>query len=303
LKLVSVVVPVYKCQDSLRLLYERVKKTFEGLEAAFELIFVDDGGDQRTWEIIREIVHSDKRVKGLRLSRNFGQHPAIMAGLRASHGDAVLVMDCDLQDPVEMIPTFLAALSDVDIVCSQRSVSGDSYWRRFQNQVYTQLVSWVTGNKINPRLGSFTAISRKVAIEYGKFTEPDHHFLYILKWLGYKTEVINIERSPRLHGKSSYRLVDRLKHAARGALFFSSRVIGIVSLVGLLVVICGMLLLGLILVQSTRGSPVSGWLSVITSIIVFSGLNIVLTAVIGLYIVKTYESSKNRPLYVICEEI
>lgn len=303
MKLVSIVVPVYKCQDSLRPLHDRVKEIFGHIETAFELIFVDDGGDRRTWETIREIVDADKRVKGLRLSRNFGQHPAIMAGIRASNGDAVLVMDCDLQDPVEMIPTFLAALSDADIVCSQRSVSGDSYWRRFQNQVYTKLVSWVTGNKINSRLGSFTAINRNVANEYGKFTEPDHHFLYILKWLGFKTEVINIERSPRLHGKSSYRLVDRLKHAARGALFFSSRIIGIVSLVGLLVVFCGLVLLGLILVQSLGGSPVSGWLSVMSSIIVFSGLNIVLSAVIWLYIVKTYEKSKNRPLYVISEEI
>lgn len=303
MKLVSIVVPVYKCPDCLWPLHERVKEIFGPIEAAFELIFVDDGGDQRTWKTIREIVDADKRVKGLRLSRNFGQHPAIMAGLRASHGDAVLVMDCDLQDPVEMIPTFLAALSDADIVLSKRSVSGDSYWRRFQNKVYTKLVRWVTGNKINSRLGSFTAINRNVANEYGKFTEPDHHFLYILKWLGYKTEVINIERSPRLHGKSSYHLVDRLKHAARGALFFSSRVFGIVSLVGLMVAFCGLVLFGLILVQSLGGSPVSGWLSVMSSIIFFSGLNILLSAVMGLYTVKTFENSKNRPLYVISEEI
>ncbi len=303
MKLVSVVVPIYKCDDSLRLLHARVRKVFEDIETAFELIFVDDGGGFRTWEIIREIADADKSVSGLRLSRNFGQHPAIMAGIRASHGDAVLVMDCDLQDPAKMIPAFLAALSESDIVYSQRSLSGETYWRRIQSGVYIKFISWFTGNKVNHRLGSFTAINRNVATEYGKFTEPDHHFLYLLNWLGFKSVAIEIERSPRLHGKSSYRFQDRVKHAARGALFFSSRIVAIVSLIGLLVVLSGLILLVFLFVRSLGVDPVSGWLSLISSVIVLSGLNILLTSIFCFYIVRTYENSKNRPLYVISEEI
>jgi dolichol-phosphate mannosyltransferase len=188
-------------------------------------------------------------------------------------------------------------------VYSQRSLSGETYWRRIQSGVYIKFISWFTGNKVNHRLGSFTAINRNVATEYGKFTEPDHHFLYLLNWLGFKSVAIEIERSPRLHGKSSYRFQDRVKHAARGALFFSSRIVAIVSLIGLLVVLSGLILLVFLFVRSLGVDPVSGWLSLISSVIVLSGLNILLTSIFCFYIVRTYENSKNRPLYVISEEI
>ena len=299
---VSVVVPVFGCESSLFSLCFELRDVLTRQGGGFEILFVVDGCPDSTWQVICGLAQQVEEVRGIRLSRNFGQHPAIMAGLRAARGNKIIVMDCDKQDPIVKVPDFLELLDQFDIVFSQLTKTGDSYWRRIQSGVYVKLVSWFTGNKVNRRLGSFTAINRNVAIEYGKFTEPDHHFLYLLNWLGFKTAVIEFERSPRLHGKSSYRFRDRVKHAVRGALFFSSRLVGILLLIGLVAVLCGLLLFVVFLVRTLGGNPVPGWLSVISSVIVFSGLNILLTSIIGLYVVRTYENSKNRPLYVIAAE-
>ena len=300
---VSVVVPVYRCDSTLTELYERTSGALESADLEFEIIFVHDGCTQASWNKIQELVRRDRRVRGIKLSRNFGQHPAIMAGIRLARGLKVAVMDCDLQDPVELLPRFIRKSQEADIVLSLRDSRGDSSVRRLQAGAYTKLLRFLTGKVIDSRLGGISVIDQKVAREYAKFAEPDHHFLYILIWLGFTVEYIEIERSIRNSGRSSYGLFDRLQHAARGVFFFSSRIIGFFVVIGLLLFMFGILLLLVVLLSSMRGSPTSGWLSLVSLLILFSGFNVALTSIVGLYVTRIFEKVKNRPLYVVDTEV
>lgn len=300
---VSVVVPVYRCDSTLTELYERISGALESADLEFEIILVHDGCSQASWNKIQELVRRDRRVRGIKLSRNFGQHPAIMAGIRLARGLKVAVMDCDLQDPVELLPRFIRKSQEADIVLSLRDSRGDSSVRRLQAGAYTKFLRFLTGKVIDSRLGGISVIDQKVAREYAKFVEPDHHFLYILIWLGFTVEYIEIERTVRNSGRSSYGLFDRLQHAARGVFFFSSRIIGFFVAIGLLLFTFGILLLLVVLLLSMRGSPTSGWLSLVSLLILFSGFNVALTSIVGLYVTRIFEKVKNRPLYVVETEV
>lgn len=300
---VSVVIPVYRCDSTLTELYERTSGALESADLEFEIILVHDGCTQESWNKIQELASRDRRVRGIKLSRNFGQHPAIMAGIRLARGLKVAVMDCDLQDPVELLPRFIRKSQEADIVLSLRDSRGDSSVRRFQAGAYTKLLRFLTGKVIDSRLGGISVIDQKVAREYAKFVEPDHHFLYILVWLGFTVEYIEIERTVRNSGRSSYSLFDRLRHAARGAFFFSSRVITFFIAIGLLLFTFGILLLLVVLLSSVRGSPTSGWLSLVSLLILFSGFNVALTSIVGLYVTRIFEKVKDRPLYVVDTEV
>lgn len=301
--LVSVVAPVYRCDSTLVELYERTRDSLNSGGVDFEIIFVHDGCSEESWKKIQELAHLDKRVHGLKLSRNFGQHPAIMAGLRAAKGSKIAVVDCDLQDPIELLPRLVMEADDSEIVLSLRNTRGDSPIRRLQASIFTKLLRLLTGQTIDQRLGGISMISNKVAREYVKFSEPDHHFLYILMWLGFRTKFIEIDRSRRVSGKSSYRLFARLRHAARGIFFFSSRAIAFVAVVGLALFTVGLMLIAVVLVQSIGESPASGWLSTVSLLVLFSGFNVALTSIVGLYVTRVFEKVKERPLFVVAEEV
>lgn len=301
--MISVVVPVYRCDSTLVELYERTLGVFTSKDSDFEILFVHDGCSEKSWEIIQTLAQRDTRVRGIKLSRNFGQHPAIMAGLRAARGSKIAVVDCDLQDSVELLPKFMIEAEEADIVMSLRNNRGDSLSRRFQSLIFTRILRILTGQVIDPRLGGISVVSNKVSKEYVKFNEPDHHFLYILLWLGFKTRYVEVDRTPRSTGKSSYRLFARVRHAARGVFFFSSRVISFVAIVGISMFGVGLGLLGAVLVRSIGANPISGWLSTVSLLVLFSGFNVALTSVVGLYVTRVFEKVKERPLFVIDEEV
>lgn len=301
--LVSVVVPVYRCDSTLVELYELTRDVLDSGGLDFEIVYVHDGCSEKSWRTIHELAHKDRRVRGLKLTRNFGQHPAIMAGLRAARGSKIAVVDCDLQDPIEMLPRFVEEADDSEIVLSLRNSRGDSLMRRLQAVIFCRVLQILTGQTIDPRLGGISVIGNNVAREYAKFNEPDHHFLYILLWLGFRTKFIEIDRSERVSGPSSYRLLARLRHAARGAYFFSSRIISFVAVVGLAIFLIGLVLLAVVLYQSIGENPASGWLSTISLLVAFSGFNVALTSIVGLYVTRVFEKVKDRPLFVVEREV
>lgn len=301
--LISVVVPVYRCDFTLVELYERTLGVFTSMDSDFEILFVHDGCSEKSWEIIQTLAQRDSRVRGIRLSRNFGQHPAIMAGLRNARGSKIAVVDCDLQDSVEMLPRFLIEAEESEIVLSLRNNRGDSPSRRFQALIFTRILRILTGQVIDPRLGGISVISNKVSKQYVQFNEPDHHFLYILLWLGFRTSYLEVNRNPRSAGKSSYRLLTRVRHAARGVFFFSSRIVSSVAVVGMSTFIFGLVLLAVVLIQSIGANPISGWLSTVSLLVLFSGFNVALTSIVGLYVTRVFEKVKERPLFVIEEEV
>jgi len=267
----------------------------------FELILVDDGSSDGGWDVIQAISASDSRVRGIKLSRNFGQHAAIMAGMRAVKGSAAVLMDCDLEDPVEMIPAFLGRLDEADIVISLRQAEGEQTWRRLQSWLFAKVLRLLTGEQIDTRSGGFSAVSRKVIDEYVRFNERDHHYLYILLWLGFPKVYVPIVRRNSLRGQSSYSFVARLRHALAGGFFHSSRIMVGAALAGCAFAVSGMILLAAILIRAMFSAPASGWLSIVSLLLIVSGLNVILVSIVGVYVSRTFLQSKQRPLYVVSD--
>jgi glycosyltransferase involved in cell wall biosynthesis len=299
---ISIVVPVYGCDASLALLAHKVHHEMAAIGCLYEVILVDDGAPPMTWRIIQRLSREDNRLRGVRLSRNFGQHAAIMAGIRSSRGDLIIVMDCDLQDSVADIPRFIEQLEHSEIVVGVRSDYGASRMREFQGRIYAWVVRVLTGHRIDPRVGGMVSLRRNVADVYSQFTEPDQHFLYILDWIGFSKSQLPVKRDDRQAGTSAYRFSDRIRHAARGILFFPARIVWLLIFVGLGMLSVGSLALLVVLVQNWRDVAVPGWFSTISVLGVLSGMNLALTSLVGLYTTKVYELAKRRPNYVVSDE-
>jgi len=194
---VSVIVPVYGCRDCLESLLERVCAVLRSSGRTFEILLVDDFSTDGGWNLIEEISRSTTEVRGIRLSRNFGQHIAIMAGLRESRGESMVVMDCDLQDPPELIPDLLRGLMSHQVAIAVKIGKHQSYVRRLQARVYGKVLNVVTGLQTTNGLSGFVALRRAVVDQYVKFSEPDQHLLHILQWLGFDAMHIAYERPAR----------------------------------------------------------------------------------------------------------
>lgn len=301
--MISVVVPVFGCTVTLDSLVDQVSDATSTLGSALEVILVDDGNNDETWSVISSLARRAPEVSGIKLSRNFGQQAAIMAGLRASSGELVVVMDCDLQDRPADIPKLLRELEGHDVVIGLRVINHGSKLRLIQSSLYAKVLRLIAGHHIDVRAGSFSVLRRCVVNEYIKFSENDHHYLYILAWLGFRTKYVELERDTREFGSSTYSFAKRLRHAAHGLLFFSPRILYSSVLVGLAITIIGISLLGFVFSGAIFGSPVSGWASLMSVMLLFSGVNILFLSLLGIYIGRIFAQSKNRPLYVVAEII
>ena len=183
----SIVIPVYGCSGTLQPLHERLSRVLPTLAEQYEIIFVDDRGPDESWTILQALAEGDPHVIACRLSRNFGQQTAIVAGLEQSRGDHVVVMDCDLQDPPEAIEKLLAAARQgFDVVFAKRKSPYRPAVRDFGSRLYFRLLSLLSGYAIDHEIGAFSLISRRVVEAFLKFRERDRQYLMILYWLGFR---------------------------------------------------------------------------------------------------------------------
>lgn len=297
----SVVVPVYGCAGCLESLCRRLEQTLTQLTDRHEIILVDDRSPDDAWAVITRLQHSHPAVTGLRLSRNFGQHIAISAGLAAARGDYVVVMDCDLQDPPERIADLLdKAREGCDVVLARRVERNHSAFRLLGARLYFSLMGWLTERKIDGSYGAFSLLSRKVVQAYLRFDEPERHYLFIVRWLGFQVGTVEYRHEPRGEGRSAYTLGALLRHAASG-LFFQSTVFlrWIISL-GLVFGAAG-LAMGAYFIHRylAHGTTVPGWTSLMVLLSISTGVILASLGVIGLYVGRIFEQTKGRPLYVV----
>lgn len=296
----SVVVPVYRCEDCLRALHARLSETAAGAASSHELIFVDDRSPDGVWPILSELAASDPAVRVLRLSRNFGQHAAITAGLAESRGSYVVVMDCDLQDPPELIPDLLArAREGHDVVLTRRRRRVQALGRRIAGAVYFGLRKLLLGGTLDTNMPTFSLISRKVADAFLSLRDRDRQYLLILEWLGFDHTVVEIDQDPRYAGRSSYDLRALLRVAADGMFFQSTKLLRWVVYAGFLAAALGMTLLAYALYVLISGEPLPDWTALPMLILLLSGFVVVSGGVVGLYVGKIFEQVKGRPLYVV----
>jgi glycosyltransferase involved in cell wall biosynthesis len=295
----TAVVPVYGCRDCLEVLHARLTASLQEITPDYEIVFVDDRSPDGAWEVLEGLAERDPHTVAVRLSRNFGQHAAITAGLEASRGDWVVVLDCDLQDPPEEIRRLYAkALEGYDVVFAQRRRGGTSGFRRLGSRLYFRAMNVFAGASFEDA-GSFSIVSRQVVEEFLRFKDRHRHYLLMLLWLGFDTASIEYEQSARHAGKSSYGVRGLLGHALDGLFFQTTVLLRWVVLLGFGLSALGLIFALYVIVAKVTGSLLPGFASLAIFTLIIGGFIIVSTGITGLYIGRVFEQVRERPLFVV----
>jgi dolichol-phosphate mannosyltransferase len=268
------------------------------------VIFVDDRSPDDAWEILRDLSREDRSIRAIRLSRNFGQQAAITAGIAASRSRWTVVMDCDLQDPPEVIAELYArAQEGFEIVLARRKRKKHSLFRLQAARLYFKFMALFLGVHISGDYGSFSIISTKARDAFLRVPDRDRHYLPILLWLGFERASIDYEHGERLRGKSSYSVGALIRLAVEGVFFQTTTLLRWIVYSGFVVASAGLLMAIALIVLAIVGNPPPGWTSLAVLQLLVGGFIIVSTGVTGLYIGKIFQQVKNRPLYLIDEEV
>jgi len=295
----SVVIPVYACAGCLVALHERLTRSVAEVTDRYELVFVDDRSLDDGWGVLQRLARADGHVRALRLSRNFGQHAAITAGLSQARGRWAVVMDCDLQEAPEDIPRLWAAAGEgYDVVRTIRRGRRHPPLKRLASRVYRRL-TLETDTRAD--YSSLSLISRRVIDAFLRLRDQDREYMIALDWLGFDATTIEIAHADRHSGKSGYTLSQLVKVALDGMFFRSTVLLRVVVLVGFLVALIGLGLAGFEIIDYfiERNSSVPGYTSLAVLLLVLAGFIIVSVGVVGLYVGRTFEQVKDRPLFVI----
>jgi glycosyltransferase involved in cell wall biosynthesis len=295
--LISVVIPVYKSAESLVELAQRLKGSLSKITDNFEVVLVNDGSPDQSWEIISDIASNDARFVGMRLSRNFGQHPAISAGLNFSTGTWVVVMDCDLQDQPEEIPgLFEKAQEGFEQVVAVRRDRQDYWLKVALSRLYIGTLSYLSGQKINRSVGNFGIYHRCVIDVVTSLKEQGRTFGLLAAWAGFRRTELEVEHATRPYGKSSYSIGALLKLGLLGILSHSDKPLKMTvkagAYIGLTSVVSAM---WIVTRQLIWGHSPNGWASVIVSIAFMTGILLGSIGIAGLYIAQIFEEVKERP--------
>jgi len=298
---ISVVIPVYRAEECLEELYRRLKDALEPISRDFEILLVEDCGGDRSWQIIEDLARRDARVKGIQFSRNFGQHYGITAGLDHCDGDWVVVMDCDLQDRPEEIPRLYAkAREGFDVVLARRGRRADPALKRLSSWFFYRLFSWLADVEYDGQSGNFCIVSRKVIASLRAMRERLRFFGGLLYWVGFPTAHVDVQHSERHAGKSTYTFAKLRRLALEIIIAHSDKPLRLSVRFGFVLSFCAFLYGVYIFLHALiYGSPVTGWASLIVSFYFLGGIIIALLGVIGIYLGKTFDETKKRPLYVI----
>jgi len=268
---------------------------------SFEIVLVEDGSPDESWAAIERASREFPDVVGIRLSRNFGQHHAIAAGLAHARGKWVVVMDCDLQDPPEEIPKlYEKAKEGYEVVLARRIRRQDSWLKRLTSRLFYRFLGWLTDAPQDPAVANFGIYHRKVVDAINSLPEPMRFFPTLVRWVGFRTTGVDISHAARPNGDSAYDIRKRLALAADICLAYSDKPLRLVISTGFAVSAVGFCFAAWTVVQALRGEiEVIGYASVIVSIWVLSGLLILIMGVIGLYVGKTFEGVKGRPTFLV----
>lgn len=301
---VSVVIPVYKNQIHINELFLRLKKTLSSALIDYEIIFINDGSPDDSWDLILEISRIDDRVKGISLSKNYGQHQAIQAGLDFVRGNWTVVMDCDLQDSPEDIPLLYRTALDygVDLVLGQRVKRKDNVFTRISSWAFYSVYNLLIDFEYDSKTSNFGIFSKKTINAVRKFRENDQSFGYLVNTIGFKKIAVPVTHGKRVGDKSSYTFLKKLNLSLDLIISNSSKPMKIVITVGFLLSILSLLVvLYLVAIYFKYGTLVPGWFSLATILFMQIGIITFFFGVIGLYVHKVYLASKNRPNYIISE--
>jgi glycosyltransferase involved in cell wall biosynthesis len=302
----SVIVPALDEEETLPAFYERVVPILDGLFSQWNLIFVDDGSTDRTFHMLREMRERDPRVQAVRLSRNFGSHVAIAAGLDHADGDVAVILAADLQDPPETIADFLTAWHQgSDIVWGARESRDDPLGRRIFARVFYGLVRrYALPGIPSTGTGSFTLIDRSVVEAFRQFEEHNRMTFGIISWSGFAQTEVAYRRAPRHAGRSKWSLPQLVKAAIDTFVAFSYAPLRFISYFGLIVSMLSFAFgVYVVIDYELNGTALRGWPSLMAGILFFGGVQLLTLGVVAEYIWRISEESKRRPLYLVRERL
>jgi glycosyltransferase involved in cell wall biosynthesis len=299
--MISIVLPVYNEQDNVGLIYQRLTTEMERLGEPYELLFVDDGSSDGSLGVLTDLCQVDPHVRAISLSRNFGHQIAISAGLEHASGQAVIVMDADLQHPPEVVPELIAQWkAGFDVVVTVRAgVEHAGLFKRVSAAAFYNILNRICDIKLTPNTPDFRLMDRRVVDTLLRMPERARFLRGLVNWVGFKQTAVEFVASPRLHGKTKYPLSQMVRFSVDGVTAFSSAPLRLSSYMGLLAALASVpYAIWAVYSRLFTNDAVHGWASVIVAVIFLGGVQLIAIGILGEYLGRIYEEVKGRPLYV-----
>ena len=302
-KLVTILVPAYNEQEVLPMLYDRLKKLMdENTKYDFEILFVNDGSKDDSLKIMQELRKKDDRINYLNLSRNFGKETGMIAGLDYSRGDAVIIIDADLQDPPELIPEMLKYWEEGydDVYAKRRSRKGESWLKKFTSTMYYKVLQAFTKIQIQKDTGDFRLLDRRCVEALKSIRESQRYTKGLFSWIGYNKKEILYDRDPRAAGKTKWNYKKLIDLSIDGITSFTTSPLRWSAIIGVIVSIIGFIYMLYIIIKTIAyGVDVPGYASTMVVILFLGGIQLIFLGVIGEYLGRAFYETKGRPLYFI----
>ncbi|QXP67474.1 glycosyltransferase family 2 protein [Polaribacter sp. AHE13PA] len=303
-KEISVVIPLYRCANTIEELCIRLIKVFSKLNISYEIILINDGSPENDWEVALKLSEGNNNIKSINLSRNFGQHPAIFCGLEFSRGDWVVVMDGDLQDvPEEIEKLYNKALKGFPIVLGAREERKDTFTKKLGSLIFYKILNFFTGSNLSHQVGNFGVYHKDVILSVLSLGDAIKFLPTMINWVGYDKVVVPVKHAKRLEGSSSYSFGKLLSLAFDNIVSFSNKPLKIFVKFGFLLVFISVLMIVYNLYLSLSNHiVVKGYSTIIISIWFLSGCLISIMGVIGVYLGKVFDKVKARPSYIVYQK-
>ncbi len=298
----SIVIPVFNEEEVIELTYERLKTVMESADGSYELLFINDGSKDRSVEILLNLSERDKRIKIVDFSRNFGHQIAITAGMDYALGDAIVIIDADLQDPPELILEMIQKWQEgYDVVYAKRTArKGETFFKKQTASAFYRTLRAMTEIEIPIDTGDFRLIDRKVCNQMKNIHEKNRFVRGLVSWVGFKQTAVEYERDERFAGETKYPLKKMLKLSLDGITSFSYKPLKLANYLGASLSVIGFVYMLVVLYQKLfTTTTVTGWSSIIIIQLFFSGITLMMLGMIGEYIGRIYDEAKDRPLYIV----
>jgi undecaprenyl-phosphate 4-deoxy-4-formamido-L-arabinose transferase len=299
----SVVIPVYRSQESLQELYQRVVATLTGLGISFEILFVEDCGGDNSWKIISQLAQQDDRVRGLKMSRNYGQHNALLAGIRAASGELIVTLDDDLQHPPEELPKLLAKIEDgYDVAYGVPDQEQHGFFRNMASQITKIALQRAMGADIARNVSAFRVFRSQLRQAFHQYRSPSVNIDILLTWATTRFTSLPVRHDARKHGESGYTTRSLTVHAINMMTGFSTAPLKLASVTGFLFALFGVFVLVYVLLRYfLEGVAVPGFAFLASIIALFSGAQLLAIGIMGEYLARMHQRTMERPAYLLSE--
>lgn len=305
MKKISIIIPAYNEEEALPMLYERMKKIIDSMKNyEFELLFVNDGSKDKTLEMIKQMREKDERICYVDFSRNFGKEIAMIAGLDYATGDCVIFIDADLQDPPELIPELVKYWEEGydDVYAKRRSRKGETWLKKFTSKMYYKTLQNLTKVEIQKDTGDFRLIDRRCVNALKKLRESQRNTKSMFSWIGYKKKEVLYDREPRVAGATKWNYMKLVELAIDGITSFTTSPLRLSTFIAIPTFIVLFVYFVYVIIKSFMvNEAIQAYQAIILLILFFSGIQILLFGIIGEYLGRIFNETKNRPLYLVNE--